>query len=77
MKKESVKTTAIFTPADDGYVVTFPAVPELVFHTAIQIPNSATLEDIADNKAADKALEEYRQTGKSYSLAEIKAELGL
>ena len=48
MKKESVETTAIFTPDGDGYRVTFPNVPGLVFHTVTQLTNPAILEEIED-----------------------------
>ncbi len=46
MKKGSVETTAIFTPADNGYVISFPAVPGLTFHTVSQIIEE--LEDAYD-----------------------------
>lgn len=48
MQKESVETTAIFTRADYGYIVTFPDVPGLTFHTINQTLNPAILEEIED-----------------------------
>lgn len=54
MKKESVETMAIFTPDDNGYIVTFPSVPGLTFHTVNQIVNPAIFDEIED--AYDLAL---------------------
>lgn len=55
MKKEIVKTTAIFTPADGGFIITFPDVPGLTFHTVNQAPNPAVIaEELED--AYDLAL---------------------
>ncbi len=38
---------------------------------------SLSAEDIADIKASDKSLNEYLRTGESYSLEEIREELGV
>ena len=54
MKKRSVETTAIFTPADGGYVISFPAVPGLTFHTVNQIIEEE-LEDAYDIALAKEA----------------------
>jgi predicted RNase H-like HicB family nuclease len=55
MKRETVETIAIFTPADGGYIVTFPSVPGLTFHTADQTAILEEIEDAYDLAVAKEA----------------------
>lgn len=73
MKKRSVETTAIFTPAEGGYLISFPAVPGLTFHTVNQIPNPAMIEEEEDIRDALAAL---AQSG-GVTHEELKARFGL
>ena len=55
MKKKILETTAVFTPADNGYVISFPAVPGLTFHTVNQTFIEEELEDAYDIALAKEA----------------------